>query len=289
MEKRKHIRKARSSTQNLKLSFSDSSGAPVHLVAKLVDTSDGGVGIELGAPLTAGSSVTVTGEIGDGRQNVQMARARVSWCTAARNGGFRAGLALENPTFPNAGPGIEQSAADHYDVLQLSSKADPDTIHRVYRMLAQRYHPDNPETGNADMFRTLSEAYRTLSDPEQRAAYDLRHNRARETRWKIFDQPQAAHGMEAERRKRQGILEVLYTKRMHEPSQPAMSIHEIEELLACPREHLEFSLWFLRENGLVLRGDNARYSITAKGAQSAEQCDGPWLRADRMLPAVGST
>ena len=35
--------------------------------------------------------------------------------------------------------------ADYYEALQISSNAEPETIHRVYRMLAQRFHPDNKE------------------------------------------------------------------------------------------------------------------------------------------------
>src|SRR4051812_13398865 len=37
---------------------------------------------------------------------------------------------------------------DYYELLQISPNAEPETIHRVYKMLAQRYHPDNPETGD---------------------------------------------------------------------------------------------------------------------------------------------
>ena len=42
---------------------------------------------------------------------------------------------------------------DLYELMQLSPNADGDTIHRVYRVLAQRLHPDNRETGNAAEFR----------------------------------------------------------------------------------------------------------------------------------------
>ena len=47
---------------------------------------------------------------------------------------------------------------DYYEVLQISPNADADTVQRVFRMLAQRFHPDNTETGNADRFRSLHEA-----------------------------------------------------------------------------------------------------------------------------------
>ena len=42
------------------------------------------------------------------------------------------------------------NTADHYEVLQISPNAEPDTVHRVYRLLAQRLHPDNAQTGNAE-------------------------------------------------------------------------------------------------------------------------------------------
>ena len=65
--------------------------------------------------------------------------------------------------------------ADYYEALQISPNADPDTIQRVFRLLAQRFHPDNQETGNESRFRLLHEAYVTLNDPEKRAQYDVRH------------------------------------------------------------------------------------------------------------------
>jgi curved DNA-binding protein CbpA len=59
---------------------------------------------------------------------------------------------------------------DHYETLQISPNADPDTIHRVYRLLAQRYHPDNQETGDEKRFREINEAYAVLSDASNRAS-----------------------------------------------------------------------------------------------------------------------
>ena len=48
---------------------------------------------------------------------------------------------------------------DYYEVLQVNSNAEQETIHRVFRLLAQRFHPDNQETGNDDRFREIHEAY----------------------------------------------------------------------------------------------------------------------------------
>ena len=64
---------------------------------------------------------------------------------------------------------------DYYELLQISPNAEPDTIHRVYRLLAQRFHPDNQETGDPARFRQVTDAYQVLSDPEQRARFDVQH------------------------------------------------------------------------------------------------------------------
>jgi DnaJ-class molecular chaperone len=32
---------------------------------------------------------------------------------------------------------------DYYEFLQISANAEPDTIHRVYRFLAARLHPES--------------------------------------------------------------------------------------------------------------------------------------------------
>jgi curved DNA-binding protein CbpA len=163
-----------------------------------------------------------------------------------------------------------QQFVDYYETLQISPNADLDTIHRVYRILAQRFHPDNVETGDTEMFRALTDAYRILSDPEKRAAFDIEHRTTRRLTWKIFDQPASAQGVEAERRKRSGILSLLYRKRTAQPDQPTMNLRDFEELLGVPKEHLEFTLWYLKEGLYVTRSDNGRFAITLKGVDLSE-------------------
>src|SRR3954467_12516842 len=83
-------------------------------------------------------------------------------------------------------PGVEEAAAqDYYELLQVSTTAEIETIHRVYRLLAQRFHPDNRETGSASRFRLISEAYNVLCNPEARARYDIAHQQQRQDRWRL--------------------------------------------------------------------------------------------------------
>jgi curved DNA-binding protein len=72
-------------------------------------------------------------------------------------------------------------ARTHYDTLGLSPSATADEIKRAYRRLALRHHPDhNPHDAAAENhFKRISTAYAALSDPTQRAAYDLSLRAAR--------------------------------------------------------------------------------------------------------------
>src|SRR5256885_15151584 len=40
----------------------------------------------------------------------------------------------------------EPKDINYYEVLQVSENADPDTLHRVFRIMAGRFYPDNPNT-----------------------------------------------------------------------------------------------------------------------------------------------
>ena len=253
--------------------------------ARVADVSDQGVGLILPFKLRENDVIVVKGLPGTSGSAGKV-KVRVVHCTAIPEG-YHAGLTYEEKR-ESAGE-LEETVPDYYELLQVSTTADPEMIHRVYRILAQRYHPDNVNTGNEDSFRAVTEAYSVLSNPEKRAAYDVNYHANRKLRWEIFDQNQAVTGKAAEKTKRRGILDLLYTSRRNQPASPAMTLHELEDLLGCPREHLEFSLWYLRENGLITRSDNARYAITAKGVDFTEaeaEATEPGRPASYLLPAA---
>jgi curved DNA-binding protein CbpA len=161
---------------------------------------------------------------------------------------------------------------DHYEILQISPNAEPETVHRVYRLLAQRFHPDNLETGSPRRFKEVSEAYRVLSDPEQRARYDVGLAQRKKERWRMLSNGSSVdNDFELEHRVRLTALEVLYTQRRCEPGHPGLTLLDLEELLGRSREHLEFTVWFLTQKQYVTRSDGAVLAITAAGAEHLEQ------------------
>lgn len=162
-------------------------------------------------------------------------------------------------------------AADYYEVLQISPNADPDTVHRVYRLLAQRFHPDNGETGNETRFRELTEAYEVISDPARRAQYDVVYSQHRQERWRLVTSGATAENdFDTERILRLTLLEVLYTRRRTEPDKPALSPLDLESLTGTPREHLEFTIWYLIQKKLISRSDSSMLQITADGVEHLE-------------------
>ncbi len=61
---------------------------------------------------------------------------------------------------------------DFYEVLGVSKNASEAEIKSAFRKKAKEYHPDNKETGNAEKFKEVSEAYGVLSDANKRRQYD---------------------------------------------------------------------------------------------------------------------
>jgi len=167
---------------------------------------------------------------------------------------------------------MDDPPLDYYETLQISPNAEPETVHRVYRMLAQRFHPDNGETGNTTRFREVTEAYAVLSDPERRAQYDVAYQRQRQDRWRLVSAgAEAENDFAVEQFVRLTILEVLYTKRRVEPHESGLYIVDLEKMTGQPREHLEFTVWYLVQKKYIQRSDNALLVITADGVEYLEQ------------------
>ena len=157
---------------------------------------------------------------------------------------------------------------DYYELLQISPRAGSDTIHRVYRYLASRFHPDNQRSGNAETFRLLTAAYDILSDPARRAEYDTHwegtHNAPLSTSIDFMD------SIDGETNRRLAVLAVLYFRRRANPNAPEVSLSELEKQMGFPRDYLDFTTWYLVKKRYVTRADNSDFSLTADGVDFVE-------------------
>jgi len=180
----------------------------------------------------------------------------------------------------------DERPVDYYEILQISPNAEPDTVHRVYRLLAQRFHPDNRETGDPSRFRQVTEAYRVLSDSEARARFDVGHEQVRQERIRIVtDGKTVRSDFELEQLVRLTVLEALYSQRRNNPGNPGIFDLDMEQLTGQSREHLEFTFWYLVSKNLIKRGDSSKIVITADGVDHLEQHHESSLKRRRLKEA----
>ncbi len=159
---------------------------------------------------------------------------------------------------------------DFYEVMQISRLAEMETIRRVYRMMAARFHPDNPQTGDTEKFLLLRRAYEVLSDPAQRAQYDLCRQNHEEGPLPIFELKDFVDDIAGEANRRLGVLAILYHSRRRNEAAAGVSVLDLEKRMAFPREYLDFTLWYLKSKGYVKAEDNSDYGLTAEGVDYLE-------------------
>lgn len=159
---------------------------------------------------------------------------------------------------------------NHYEFLQISPNAEPETIHRVFRFLAARLHPDNPDTGDADRFSQLKQAYDVLSSPALRAEYDAGYKKDEDDPDPLSNSVDFMDSMEGELNRRLGLLALLYHRRRTNPAIPEVSLMEVEMRMGFPRDYLEFTTWYLLKKGYITRADNSAFTLTADGVDFVE-------------------
>jgi hypothetical protein len=160
---------------------------------------------------------------------------------------------------------------DYYELLQVSPNADDDTIQRVFRHLAKKYHPDAATGGDVQRFNRLLDACRVLTDATQRAAYDIAYKRHWEQTWGVAAQASGDDVVGEDAACRERLLTLLYVQRRRDMRKPGMGEVELARLMDLPIEHLTFHVWYLREKGWIERTDTGHLAITANGVDRVER------------------
>jgi curved DNA-binding protein CbpA len=175
---------------------------------------------------------------------------------------------------------------DYYEDLQISPNADQETVERIYRLLAKKYHPDNPSTGDPGKFDAVTRAYRVISNPENRAAYDAGYDQIKTQRINALAKTANGNGSSEDQRIRNTILSVLYIDRRNNPAGSSVGVWQLEKLLGWPEKTLDFHVWYLKQKDLIERTDSGGYAITVSGIDVVEENE-LVLGKDRLLTEKG--
>ena len=230
-------------------------------LCRAVDISEAGVGVESSEPLPPCSHVVVRA------QEFEIAAlAKVTHCSWRRSIYFL-GLQFVARTSTGAADG---RGPDHYEILRLGNEAGYENIERVYRTLAKRYHPDNEETGDAEIFLRIYEAHRILSDPDRRERYDRERNNQKSVARFEFGSGDFFGGLKGEQNRRLAVLCLLYRKKAVDLDSPGLTMLDLEGLSGLTREELGFGLWYLAEKRFAVVGDDSKYRITSQGVDHVE-------------------
>src|ERR1700756_472014 len=166
---------------------------------------------------------------------------------------------------------FETEIPDYYELLEISPQATPETIHRVYRYMAARYHPDNFGTVNLEKFTQLTSAYKVLSEPNKRSEYDAQRTRRQPTiRNPMSSTIDFMDQVEGDLNRRLAVLAILYYRRRMHPNSPEVSLAEIEQRMGFPRDYLDFTTWYLAKKRYITKADNSDFTLTVEGVDFIE-------------------
>ena len=160
---------------------------------------------------------------------------------------------------------MSKTAKSYYELLELSANANQDTIERMFRYLAAKFHPDSG--GDKETFSSLVKAFEVLRDPSSRAAYDAQLQQEKQDNKVLVEHAQQA-GPDAEIRHQ--LLQLFYTRRRQANNSPGIGTVTVENEMDLSPEILNFHLWFFREKGWIQREEDGGLSITAAGVERAE-------------------
>lgn len=172
---------------------------------------------------------------------------------------------------------------DYYETLEISPNANSETIERIFRHFAMRYHPDNRDTGDESRFSEIVDAHNTLRDPVKRAQYDVQYKDHLNLRSELTAEAGNAKGIERDLAIQVKLLSLLYVKRRQDVNNPGIGDSELERLSGCPREHLDFHLWYLKAKGWIGRIENGTFAITVEGIDRVNSEHRRDVAATRLL------
>jgi hypothetical protein len=230
---------------------------------RIFDTSRTGVGVACPQPVGISSCLILRAPGID-----VLALAKVRNCTWRRTQ-YHLGLEfMEKASIQPRNPALEP---DHHELLRAGMAGDAERLDQVYRALAFRYHPDNGDSGDAEIFLRIGETYRILSVSKPRPERDIATRKG--TDWQA-----ALRGLKD---KRIAVLGLLCERRISDYRNAFVSPLELESLAGLTPDEIGLILWYLREKGAVTGSDSSPdYSISATGMDILESAHQRSVRTD---------
>lgn len=257
------------------LIWKDESGQRTSEQGTLIDISFGGMAIRTSQPIAAASSLIVRAHV---PKIVALAQVRhCSWDRSIYRVGVRFVVKAQIE------PPCDGSEPEYHGFLRMAASGiagDRDRIERLYRALSFRYHPDNRDTGDSEIFLSIRETYRI--------AFGARHaNHAAADETSAGNSQNEPNKSRTERDRRRSVLALLYRKRMTDCGDASLSLHDLAAAVGVASTELTFTLWYLREKGHVMPNDSCAYAITVNGVDSYEEAGGDDTFS-RNLPVTDS-
>jgi len=160
---------------------------------------------------------------------------------------------------------------DHYSILGVDQRASQEAIQTAYARLAQKYHPNTPQSGDRDKYDSVQLAYEVLSDPALRLAFDNIKGLDQDDANLMFAGMEFFDALGRQAGLRAALLCVLYDRRRKKPSKPSLSNRHIEGIIHATNDELNFALFYLKQRGLVVGDDKSNLQITVDGMDFLER------------------
>jgi curved DNA-binding protein CbpA len=160
---------------------------------------------------------------------------------------------------------------DHYALFGIDPKASSETIQAAYTKLAQKYHPNTPETGDKEKFDAINLAYEVLTDPDLRKGFDKIKGVDAQGGEPKFSGLQFFEALGRGTGLRSALLCLMYDRRRSRPFTPSLSMRHLENMLVATAEELNFALWYLKQRNLLINDDKSSLQITVDGMDRLEK------------------
>jgi hypothetical protein len=160
---------------------------------------------------------------------------------------------------------------DHYALLGVDPKANSEAIQASYAKLAEKYGPDNRETGDHDKFEAIALAFEVLTDADLRAAFDKVKGIDQDDSGIMFAGMEFFDALGRQTGLRAALLCVLYDRRRKKPTKPSLSMRHIDGILYATNDELVFALFYLKARNLVVADDKSNLQITVDGMDFLER------------------